>query len=60
MDIPDLKGPTDIPVFMKLVHILASLPLKVQTLPISSLYIDKISYRKCLRTNAVCFKREIH
>lgn len=57
--IPDLKSPIYIPVFMKVFHILASLPLKVKTLPISSLYIDKISYRKCLRTNAVFFKREI-
>jgi hypothetical protein len=46
--------------FMKVVHILASLPLNVKALPNSSLYIDKISYRKYLRTNAVCFKRELH
>jgi len=56
----DLKSPIYIPVFMKVIHILASFPLKFKTLPNSSLYIDKISCRKCLRTNAVCFKREIH
>jgi len=57
--ITDLESPICIPVFMKVFHTLASLPLKVKTLPNSSLCIDKISYRKCLRTNAVCFKREI-